>query len=159
MLLGGMWHGANWTFIMWGGLHGLYLVINHLWRNFGLRDLPSFISIGLTFVAVSLSWVFFRANDFDHAVNILNAMAGLQSAGTFSLQLMSDMIGTPLLLIFASYVVWKMPNGNEIIANFEQGQLSNKKAVALTLGASVMAALSIYFIYVEGSYEFLYFQF
>lgn len=159
MLLGGMWHGANWTFIIWGGLHGFYLMINHVWRNLGLPALPSFISVGLTFVAVSLSWVFFRADNFDHAVYILNAMAGLQSADVFSLQLMSGMIGTPLLLILASYIVWKMPNGNEIITNFEQGQLTNKKAMALTLGSSVTAALSIYFIYAEGTYEFLYFQF
>lgn len=86
MLLGGLWHGAGWTFIAWGGLHGFYLVINQAWRSFkkslGVGQSPAGI-IGrlsgwaLTFGVVVIGWVFFRAADFDAALTILQGMAGM----------------------------------------------------------------------------------
>lgn len=86
MLLGGLWHGAGWTFVIWGGLHGLYLVIHQAWQ--GLRgrlghDLSHTSSFGrvfgiaLTFLAVVLGWVFFRATTLDAALSILRAMIGM----------------------------------------------------------------------------------
>ncbi len=83
MLLGGLWHGAGWTFVVWGGLHGLYLVINHAWRGaraaLGLSPPggSSIPGIALTFIAVTLAWVFFRAPTLDAAWAILQGMAGL----------------------------------------------------------------------------------
>jgi len=82
MLLGGLWHGASWLFVVWGGLHGLYLIINHgfqfLMRRFGIasgggawRLLPL-----LVFPAVVVSWVFFRAESWAGAVTMLRAMVG-----------------------------------------------------------------------------------
>lgn len=86
MLLGGLWHGAGWTFVVWGGLHGLYLVINHAWRAFREavlgQDLSQSTLLGrwagmtLTFLAVVVAWVFFRATTIDSALNIVSAMAG-----------------------------------------------------------------------------------
>ena len=81
MLLGGLWHGAGWTFVMWGALHGLYLCLNHAW--FGLRKklclpaMPKPLAIGLTFLAVLVGWVFFSAHDFASANRMLASMAGL----------------------------------------------------------------------------------
>ena len=72
MLLGGLWHGANWTFMLWGGLHGFYLSINHAFRHATQRRrrtppawrLPLHIaSVALTFAATSLAWIVFRAPD------------------------------------------------------------------------------------------------
>jgi D-alanyl-lipoteichoic acid acyltransferase DltB (MBOAT superfamily) len=86
MLLGGLWHGANWTFVAWGGLHGLYLVINHAWRGITgeRRRVPTRIgrSCGFlaTFLAVVVAWVCFRAPDFASALAILRAMAGADGA-------------------------------------------------------------------------------
>lgn len=84
MLLGGLWHGAGWTFVIWGGLHGLYLMINHAWRELkaqlGWGEGGRVARLGscvLTFVAVVVAWVFFRSNTFSTANNILNGMAGL----------------------------------------------------------------------------------
>jgi len=83
MLLGGLWHGAGWTFVIWGGLHGLYLVINHAWE--GVKPalgLPSgrwwtrLLAWALTFLAVAVAWVFFRAESFPAAWTMLSAMAG-----------------------------------------------------------------------------------
>jgi alginate O-acetyltransferase complex protein AlgI len=76
MLLGGLWHGASWTFVLWGGLHGMFLVVNHLWRRTGLR-MPSAIAWALTLGAVMVGWVFFRAPTLERAQVILSGMAGL----------------------------------------------------------------------------------
>lgn len=73
MLLGGLWHGAGWTFVIWGGLHGVYIVINHLWRNFG-RQLPTMMNWSLTFISIVVAWVFFRANSVEQAIIILRRM-------------------------------------------------------------------------------------
>jgi D-alanyl-lipoteichoic acid acyltransferase DltB (MBOAT superfamily) len=86
MLLGGLWHGAGWTFVLWGALHGLYLAINHAWDRLaswlwphGLlpEPLARTLAWALTFVAVIIGWVFFRATDLDAAINLLKGMAGL----------------------------------------------------------------------------------
>jgi D-alanyl-lipoteichoic acid acyltransferase DltB (MBOAT superfamily) len=84
MLLGGLWHGAGWTFIVWGGLHGLYLMINHSWREFKVRlnwrDGGSFAKIVaciFTFIAVVVAWVFFRSDSLSTANSILSSMAGM----------------------------------------------------------------------------------
>ena len=86
MLLGGLWHGAGWTFVAWGGLHGLYLVANHLWRALRQRlgqDLERSTRWGrvaarpVTFIAIVVGWVFFRAADFEDATAILRGMAGM----------------------------------------------------------------------------------
>lgn len=85
MLLGGLWHGASWTFVGWGGLHGLYLVINHGWhglkRHLGiLQSEPTTVEktlgMGLTFLAVVVAWVFFRAPSTHAALIILEGMSG-----------------------------------------------------------------------------------
>jgi alginate O-acetyltransferase complex protein AlgI len=82
MLIGGLWHGAAWTFVLWGGLHGLYLIVNHLWRSvrgrLTMAELPGerALSILVTFIAVVIAWVFFRASDFASAVSILAGMSG-----------------------------------------------------------------------------------
>jgi len=79
MLIGGLWHGAGWTFIIWGGLHGLYLIINHLWRAIsgGNRETAVGRWAGrlLTFLCVVVAWVFFRSESVSSAVSMLSAMA------------------------------------------------------------------------------------
>jgi alginate O-acetyltransferase complex protein AlgI len=85
MLIGGLWHGASWTFVVWGGLHGLYLVVNHGWHAVRRRFAPdtagptavgTWAARALTFVAVVIGWVFFRVESFDGAVSMLSAMFG-----------------------------------------------------------------------------------
>jgi alginate O-acetyltransferase complex protein AlgI len=83
MFIGGLWHGASWTFAVWGALHGLYLAINHAWRwaaaRLGLPPAPLRGAGGwaLTFAAVMLAWVFFRARTFDGALVMIEGLAGL----------------------------------------------------------------------------------
>jgi D-alanyl-lipoteichoic acid acyltransferase DltB (MBOAT superfamily) len=83
MLLGGLWHGAGWTFVVWGGLHGIYLCVNHAWQHLrqrlGLRGgtrMSHLLAGATTFAAVVVGWVFFRAQDFPTALSILAGMAG-----------------------------------------------------------------------------------
>jgi alginate O-acetyltransferase complex protein AlgI len=76
MLLGGLWHGAAWTFLAWGGLHGAYLIGQRAWARTGLR-LPLLAGWALTFLAVMLAWVPFRARDFATAGRYFAALAGL----------------------------------------------------------------------------------
>ncbi len=77
MLLGGLWHGAGWTYLVWGGLHGLYLCINHGWRKLG-KSLPKFLAWAITFIAVMISWVLFRSQTIHDAVELLGTMAGMK---------------------------------------------------------------------------------
>jgi D-alanyl-lipoteichoic acid acyltransferase DltB (MBOAT superfamily) len=83
MLIGGMWHGAGWNFLIWGGLHGLFLVVNHLWRLAPLYGrlagarLYGHGAWALTLFCVTVGWVFFRAETLAAAVTVLNGMFGL----------------------------------------------------------------------------------
>ncbi len=77
MLLGGLWHGAGWTFVIWGGLHGLYLSINHGWRKFNI-SLPQWLAWMITFLAVIFGWVMFRAQSLSDAMEMIQAMIGMK---------------------------------------------------------------------------------
>lgn len=88
MLLGGLWHGASWTFVVWGGLHGSYLMIERaLLRRQGSAQWALGVGQKLllalaTYVAVDVTWVFFRARDFTTAWRLLRSMAGMGSGVT-----------------------------------------------------------------------------
>jgi len=91
MLLGGLWHGASWTFVFWGGLHGLYLVVERwLRRHIFLpapeveRDRGNFAAALATFVLACFTWVFFRAETFAQAFSLSSAMLGWTAAGAGS---------------------------------------------------------------------------
>ena len=77
MLLGGLWHGAGWTFVLWGGLHGVYLCLNHWWRKLNIL-LPSLLGWIITFVAVVFSWVLFRSHSLHDGIEIFKAMVGIK---------------------------------------------------------------------------------
>ncbi len=72
-LLGGIWHGAGWTFVFWGALHGGALVLHRLWQQAGLY-MPKLLGWFLTFNFVNIAWVFFRARNFDDALKVLKGM-------------------------------------------------------------------------------------
>jgi alginate O-acetyltransferase complex protein AlgI len=89
MLIGGLWHGPAWTFVAWGALHGAYLIINHAWQRFGavlrlpLRGTTAgrWAAWLITFLAVAVAWVFFRAESFGAAREMLRGMAGWGGVG------------------------------------------------------------------------------
>ena len=75
-ILGGIWHGAGWTFMFWGLLHGMALVVNRAWSKLGFK-LWTWLAWLITFNFINVAWVFFRAKEWDDAVKVLSGMIGL----------------------------------------------------------------------------------
>ncbi len=75
-LLAGLWHGAGWTFVFWGLLHGMALVIHRAWKGIGFT-LPKIVAWFITFNFVNISWIFFRAKEWQDAIKILEGMSGI----------------------------------------------------------------------------------
>jgi alginate O-acetyltransferase complex protein AlgI len=117
MALGGLWHGANWTFLIWGVLHGLYLVVNHLWHAVaGKGDGPLRRAGGwlLTMLAVVVAWVLFRADSFGSASSVLGSMIGVHGEGSVQGFLLARTVGW--LGVAAGIVaVVALPNVLEIV--------------------------------------------
>jgi hypothetical protein len=133
MLLGGLWHGAGWTFIGWGAVHGALLVANHAWRRArerlgftGTSWAATILCCAMTFVAVATAWVLFRADTFSAAVSIIKAMYGLDGQsvlGQFAAyyQQQSDLIyaldwsgSSAMWLSLVALVTFVAPNVYEI---------------------------------------------
>ena len=95
MLLGGLWHGASWNFVIWGGAHGLWLAIERFWLRTFTSRLPAWLQCPLTFVGVSLLWIPFRAADLPTA---LRYFASLWPGGGTDLSLVSAATRTPYLM-------------------------------------------------------------
>lgn len=152
MLLGGLWHGAAWTFVVWGGLHGIYLLSNHLWR----WKMPAGLAQAVTFLAVVLAWVVFRAQ---------NSMAVLKM-----LQAMVSPTGLPqadfMLLVLIYIFVRLAPNTQECMGRYEpvlekvkaaMGKISWQPSRGWAIASSVLFMISVFSMYREE--VFIYFQF
>lgn len=121
MLIGGLWHGASWTFVVWGGLHGCYLVINHGWQAICSRlgwfvnsnVMYIWVSRLLTFIAVVLAWIFFRAEGFHVAMRVLSSMFGLNGIAN-----LSHCIHFKNILLLLALFVWVSiaPNSQTIVS-------------------------------------------
>ena len=125
MLLGGLWHGAGVTFVIWGGLHGLYLCVNHAFSGL-CRSLDwhpgetrggRVVFIAMTFLAVLASWVLFRSQDIPSALLMLGAMIGVSPDAATPLQ--QDVHGPLLALAALALLVWACPNSQQLAEQFE----------------------------------------
>lgn len=169
MLLGGLWHGANWTFVLWGGLHGLYLAINHLWRDtLGRRiAVPTWLGWLLTFLAVVVAWVFFRAESFDRALLILGGMAGVGASAPFwgapeGAQVIDLTRCYGWIVPLLAFAVL-FPNSTELSQRVSVWILSARLPAGtkyVALGAGFVASLFLILVgETRGVSEFLYFNF
>ncbi|MBC7952389.1 MAG: MBOAT family protein [Rhodospirillaceae bacterium] len=124
MLIGGLWHGANWTFVVWGGLHGLYLAINHLWRDWRGEQPASPLAQGLgwaiTLLAVIVGWVFFRATDMTTALGMLGGMAGLNGFGGVGEDQLASLPGLGLALALLALAM-VAPNSQQMVRDHAPG--------------------------------------
>jgi alginate O-acetyltransferase complex protein AlgI len=153
MLLGGLWHGASWNFVIWGGIHGGMLGLERkLGQKHPLRRLPPAISVAFTFLIVCLSWVFFRAKTLGQALDYLGSLFGL---GTVSPA--ADVVGGALhppyyALVFAAsaLVVFGLPNS---------WQLTERLSLPRVAFAAVAMLLATLMMWTQTINPFLYFQF
>lgn len=122
MTIGGLWHGAGSTFVVWGLLHGIYLAGNHLFRAVaarfnrlpkGLAPIAAALSWTLTFVLVVVAWVFFRSDGFSTAVGILTSMSAIGTIPTESVIDEQARAAATILLMLAICLIF--PNTNQII--------------------------------------------
>lgn len=170
MLLGGLWHGAGWTFVIWGGLHGLYLVVNHLWQSLLRRGLVAWppgllgrlLGVAITFVAVVTAWVFFRADSVPQALVLLKAMYCIE-ARSISFEAVThghlieivSMSGRDLsrLILLGLLWVWLLPNSANMVFR--------DRGAALTW-VQLLGVCALLCVVIDrfGNYSpFLYFQF
>jgi hypothetical protein len=151
MVLGGLWHGASWTFVIWGSLHGLYLWVNHLWTERHYR-MPAFAAWPLTFLLTTAAWVFFRAPSFSRAADFFTAMAGLNG---FSFNAVQDAIGWHELgLIGAGLAIALFcPNRQTILTWHWRSDWLWAGAFAILAGLSIMgmANAALYILPVLGA--------
>ena len=113
MFLGGLWHGAGWTFIIWGLFHGMLLVGHRLFNQRFPRRMPSILAVSLTFVGVILGWVLFRSTDLPMACSLFAAMAGGKGIESDLLHACGGVrsLGTTavmLVVVFATPNVWQI---------------------------------------------------
>ena len=164
MLLGGLWHGAAWTFVVWGALHGVYLCVNHAWSNFGPKVTPRFEKLTnlaafiLTFLCVVVAWVFFRADSMASALSVLSKMADPSNIAFGR----AEMAYAVFIAIYAA-IAWFAPNTQEITGydhkNRKVGEnLQGARLRPLHLCAAA-AVLAFGILGIQQHSEFIYFRF
>ena len=164
MLLGGLWHGAAWTFVIWGALHGLFLCINHAWINYGppiprsLKRPAGVASFLLTFLAVVIAWVFFRADSPASALSVLSRMVD-PSHVVFG---RTEMVQSGLIAVYAA-LAWFAPNTQSIVgydhANRSVGEVIGTFSARPALLYGGAAAFAFGVLAIQQHSEFIYFRF
>jgi D-alanyl-lipoteichoic acid acyltransferase DltB (MBOAT superfamily) len=164
-ILGGIWHGAGWTFVFWGLLHGLALVSHRIWKSLGFK-LPKLLAWFITFNFINITWVFFRATDFESAFKVLKGMFSGEIVVHYSIVKYFDFMGDsiqvgtwsiiyryepyiPLLFTVAFITVFFFRNSMQLKKSFKPNYLY------LTL--IIMFSLTIFFL--SRKSEFIYFNF
>ena len=157
-MVSGLWHGANWTFIIWGALHGSYQICSVSFKNFnernilGYRPLTNALHVLLTFLLVSFAWIFFRANNVDQAFSICKSIFSMKPGGLF--------IGTPegfaysiiwiLVLLVVEYVTEYYSDSIKVF-------YSPNRVLRYTGYAVVVLVIILFGVFNGG--QFIYFQF
>jgi D-alanyl-lipoteichoic acid acyltransferase DltB (MBOAT superfamily) len=167
-ILGGLWHGAGWTFVFWGFLHGVALVLHRAWKQLGFT-MNSILAWFITFNFINIAWVFFRAKEWEDAIKVLKGMFGFSGIVMPSflanklnfltaygvefgkyIQGIGGDYSTLLWLGVAMFTVLFFQNSIEKRDNLE----FNKRSLAL-----VVVAFSCSILYLNKVSEFLYFNF
>jgi alginate O-acetyltransferase complex protein AlgI len=153
-VIGGLWHGAGWTFIFWGFLHGLALMVQRFWSKLGFK-LWTWLAWLITFNFVNVAWVFFRAKEWDDALKVLLGMVGMHELGELkNLMYFGGVAKLDLLMILLMFLIafisFFAKNSNQIKNQFIP---SNKNII---FGGFMFYAG---ILMLSGHSEFLYFRF
>jgi alginate O-acetyltransferase complex protein AlgI len=162
-MLSGLWHGASWNFVIWGSLHGIYLVVGQLTQTIqnkiiafvGGSAIQKIIHASLVFLLVNLAWVFFRARSLRDSVYLIKGMlkpASHSLSETIQLIGMKELIVATLAIILMERVHWMQ-------RNVDFGQWFDKKPKWLRWSAYYLLLGSILFFAVYSNTQFIYFQF
>jgi alginate O-acetyltransferase complex protein AlgI len=168
-IIGGIWHGAGWTFFFWGGLHGMAIAINRIWRLTSIK-LPAVVAWFITFNFVNVAWIFFRAKEWGDSVKVLTSMFSLDHVvlpgtlknklyflneygvefGSYLINIGGRGVTLPLWLFFSFIFIICFKNTMQLIncskLDFEKLFISG---AAFTLGITSLSEVT----------EFLYFNF
>ncbi len=153
-LIGGLWHGAAWTFVAWGAMHGGAAVIHRLWGKLPFR-LPRVLAVLITFVFVNCAWVFFRCETFPEAVHVIKAMFGGAGFSGYSLCEsigITERVTSVFLASVAVIILFFTKNTNSIPDRFVPSGKSVLVLVCIVL-------VSMVFLNSTPPKEFLYFDF
>ncbi len=149
-LIGGIWHGAGWTFVFWGFLHGIGMVIHRIWKELGM-NMNKYLAWFVTFFFVNITWVFFRAKTWDDAIKVLKGMFGFNGLKLNYFYYFSSETYIPLFVLFTSmFAALFAKNSMEMIKNLKPGY---KTAL---VGGGIFAFSTLFLTRVS---EFLYFNF
>lgn len=168
-LIGGIWHGAGWNFLLWGAFHGIALVIHSAFKKLKIK-VNQLLSISLTFVFVHFAWVFFRSENFERSIEIIKSMIGFNGCmlpksidkvlGTltnpnlkpFLFNIRGDLSSREIMgsIFIGLVIVFFCPNSKD---------LSNKVKSNIMTAIITGALLAISTLFISRRSEFLYFQF
>jgi alginate O-acetyltransferase complex protein AlgI len=148
-IIGGFWHGANWTFVIWGALNGIAMVVHRLYQRSKI-GMPYAIAVFVTFLFVLLVRIFFRADNYSIAMDVLQRMFGLSLQPSENFVLIDQIYDAPLWV--AGIVLLFLPNSNEMAERF----VPNWRFATMLM---LMLILNLTFLNSTIQQDFLYFDF
>lgn len=152
MLIGGLWHGSSWNFIIWGGIHGLFLSLEKF--TFSTLNIKTFNALGYiyTFTVVLVAWVFFRAPDFDSATTILSSIFSL-NYGELFIGDINAFVNALLLLSLGIIIDLRIFNSNIALEDY------GRRFSAFKLSIIVSVIILMLCLFYSTTENFIYFQF
>lgn len=157
-LLSGLWHGAAWTFVIWGAWHGIFLMIERAFLARWLKKLPLLIRVFYQYFIVLIGWVFFRSDDFSMASKFLGKMFSWQSVNAATLDFHGSFISYLLIGLVFSFIVL-LPFGKKLQNFFFYSDYSKRQHVYLFFSLIGLFILSISYIITTDFNPFIYFRF
>jgi alginate O-acetyltransferase complex protein AlgI len=157
-LLSGLWHGASWNFVIWGGWFGLFLILERMFLESWLKRFPKVVQLAYAFLVVLLGWVFFRAETLPEALHYLQTMVGLGNRAPLPVDI--DPSYLPFLAIaffFAWITLWGWGRAAEQFVYYRTH--AAKAHLVLTPVALVVALLCISYVASSDFNPFIYFRF
>jgi D-alanyl-lipoteichoic acid acyltransferase DltB (MBOAT superfamily) len=140
-LIGGFWHGAGWTFIIWGGIHGAALCIQRSWQKLNIK-IPKLLAIFITFNIVNIAWIFFRAKSIQDALNVCKAMIGMNAIYGLPATRGLDRIDHALALLIALisvFTIFALKNSNTVLQQF-------KPSIRMIMATAALIVISLLFL-------------